>query len=141
MAAWGPGSFDNDLASEYILTLVNTQIHPLILEEVPTLSSHTHGNDVIKHKCAYYYDRFRAAIELMILFEENDVYSFAKGYYDLAIKKAQRIIADGDWMYSWGGAVLMGGVFTTLNKKGKNYVADIERQIKLLEELRDKAKV
>jgi hypothetical protein len=125
MAAWGPKPFDNELSNDYILSLVNANIHAVILEPVDR------NTQYLKHKLAYYYDRFRAAIELMILFETNGVFKFAKGYYDLAIEKMISIYRDEQWANSWDNET---------KSKSTNYINDLNRQIEILKELRDKAR-
>lgn len=125
MAAWGAKPFQNELANDYILTLVNTNIHNLILEPIDR------DTKFIKHKLSYYYDRFRAALELMIIFEENNIFSFAKGYYDLAIEKLSIILNDEEYAKTWDNE---------LNTKSKNYNIDINRQLNKLKELQLKAR-
>lgn len=126
MAAWGPKSFQNELAKDYMLSLVNDYIHPIILEPI-----HRDTN-FVKHKLAYHYDRFRAAIELMISFEENGYYSFAKGYYNLAIEKLLIIANDHEWLGSWDNES---------HSKTSNYLKDIDRQLIALRALEEKARI
>lgn len=133
MAAWGPGAFDNELATDYIKVLVETQISPIIIEPV------TRDTEFLKHKLAYYYDRFRAAVAMMILLENMGYYRFAKGYYQLAIEKLSGILADGAWFTSWGGYET-GQNTLGLSKRGKNYAEDIKRQLAQLLELESKAR-
>lgn len=125
MAAWGCKSFENDLSQDYISTIVNLHIHPLIIEDVESKT------EFKKHKLAYYYDRFRAAIQLMILFESNNIYGFAKGYYDLAIEKLIYLMEDQIWLDSWDNES---------HSKSKNYLGDCNEQLMLLHELKGKAR-
>lgn len=125
MSVCGPKPFDNQIAQDYILTLVNSNIHNIILEPIDR------NTDFIKHKLAYYYDRFRAAVELMILFETNNVYKFSKGYYDLAIEKLTRIKKDYWWINTWDN-------FSGL--KSYNYNLDIDNQLSKLQTLQKLAK-
>ena len=125
MSAWGPKAFENDLSKDYILTIVNSHIHPIIIEPVEDNTSYK------KHKLAYYYDRFRSAIELMILFDQNNVFKFAKGYYDLAIEKLDKIMQDKNWLSYWDNES---------KSKSKNYLIDCSVQLQTLKILRDKAK-
>ena len=67
----------------------------------------------------------------MILFEENKFYTFAKGYYDLAIEKLITIRLNGDWINSWDNES---------QTKSFNYVNDINRQYIILQKLRDSAR-
>jgi hypothetical protein len=128
MAAWGAKPFQNELASDYMLTIVNTHIHPVIVEHIVKPSIE---DNLLKHKLAYYYDRFRAAVELMIMFESIGSYKFAKGYYDIAIEKLTYIRYDINWALSWDNKS---------GSKDKNYKNDIDRQLEILKEFRDKAR-
>lgn len=124
MAAWGPKSFDNDLSFDYINAIVNLHICPLIIEVVNNDTKYR------KHKLAYYYDRFRAAIELMILFETNKIYSFSKGYYDLAIEKLLILMSDQTWLDCWDNIT---------HSKSKNYLDDCKKQLDILCNLQSNA--
>jgi hypothetical protein len=125
MAAWGPKPFQNELATDFVLTLVNTNIHNILLEPIDR------DTKFLKHKLSYYYDRFRAALELMILFEENKVFAFAKGYYDLAIEKLNIILTDIEYHETWDNKS---------KTKSQNYILDIQRQLQKLMELQNLAR-
>jgi hypothetical protein len=125
MSAWGYGPFQNELAQDYVSHVVVERIHPLLVEAVDHDTQHT------KHKWAYYYDRFRAAVELMILLETSGAYKFSVGFYDLAIEKLRKLRANTLWSASWDNVT---------HSKSANYQRDVDRQIGHLTVLRAKAR-
>lgn len=79
MAAWGKGPLENELATDYIRTMVEVHIKPVLLEQVPSdlfmknqhLNITPEDRMLAKHKLAWYYDRLRAAISLMEMLEKK----------------------------------------------------------------------
>jgi len=114
MAAWGYKPFENQLAQDYVTRIVVEHLHPILVEVVECSTSHK------MHKWAYYYDRFRAAVELMILLETSGAYRFAAGFYALAIEKLVALREDDSWRAAWDDKS---------GTKSRNYVADVDRQL------------
>lgn len=116
MSAWGPKPFDNDIAKDFLAIIAIEKVQNVLVEEFTELDRLTPG---IKHRLANRYDRFRAAVELMLTFETNGWYAFASGYYDLAWEKMQVLLNDTHWRSLWD---------TKDHAKSYNYMEDCRRQ-------------
>lgn len=147
MAAWGFKPHQNDLAKDWLTTLLNTNVYPIILEKVDLTDRENSKIDLaldkdssddltyfpantLKHKYAYYIDRFRMAVELMIMLDKSGSYSFAKGYYQIVLEKLY-ICSSKKWTNCWE------------NDQGKNVVSykeDVWRQIEEVKLLLKKVK-
>lgn len=118
MTAWGPEPFQNELATDYLKTIANKEIYPILLENPPFLVS--------MHRCTYSYDRFRAAAQLMISWDRKNWLASPPGYYELALENIKRIMEDCRWMKMWDDKD---------KKKSANYIASCQKQMDELQVL------
>lgn len=125
MAAWGPDSFQNDLSTEYAGWLAQVAVCPILIEKIDVSDT-----SFVKHKYAYYIDRFRAAVELMCWIETSTSFNFSKGYWQLALEKLKSCATNQEWLDCW----------SNLNsKKRSNYINSVLKQCELVEKLMNEA--
>jgi hypothetical protein len=145
MAAWGAGPFENDVSNGYVSEFAQKICATLLISKPQRLSpskfrSGIHGT--YKHELAYYYDQLRAAAEMMLLLTKANAFSFAEGYFDVAIDRIEDATRDEQWFRLWAGMKknTRANFPNGLSKKGQNYMDDLNQQIRNLCNYRAQAK-
>lgn len=136
MAAWGPNSDQNDLSRLFILDILETKIYPEILKPFSCDTYIRVWSDV-KHERAYFYDRFRIALDLLIDYNQKGYCETAKGYWLIAVDKLKHISNDTTWFASWNG---LQDSTKSRNKRGENYYESIQKQYKIVFDLLSRSK-
>jgi hypothetical protein len=132
MAAWGPKVFDNDLARMFVRQIVERDVLPLLVEARPrnymTSGAASNSQWHTKAFLAWYYDRVRAAVELLLLLDERGAYEVVLDYWLLCDRVLAQCTEDGEWLWSWGGQPDPHPSRGELTVIGKNYLADVRAQ-------------
>jgi len=129
MSAWGPNSYDNELATAYANSILVNEVYPHILQSMEVAD-----DESVNHRKAYKYDRLIASLDLLIFFSTKGI-GIPAGYIKIALLNLHYIRRDIEWFKYWRG-IDDGGTLTT---RGNNYVREIQRIVEQLKSIKQYA--